>query len=309
MQIRAFRLLVSLLCIASFASCNPEIVKAANEEDFAKVEALLEAGGDPNEANKYGWTALMFASYRGSEKIVNILLGAGADPNLVSEKIVGNTMAPVYPTTALKESLREGHVNIARILIAKGAEIDNETYAITGGTGDIELLKLMIAKGIDPIKADQEEPALLYAVNNGRVDTVIWLLENGTDPDVCKGNPLMAAVWSGNLEIAKILLDKGADPNGPVPGQSSYLHAIYRHTVNPDADPEFKLLKLLLKYGANPNSTEDDYPMYGRTPIDYLKTKRDEASARLRDPIAAAKDHDRKVIQHLDKLIPFLEKL
>ncbi|PZA06017.1 MULTISPECIES: ankyrin repeat domain-containing protein [unclassified Meiothermus] len=53
---------------------------AAKKGSLKAVHALLEAGGDPNRANRWGDTLLHEAAQRGKAEAVRILLEAGADP-------------------------------------------------------------------------------------------------------------------------------------------------------------------------------------------------------------------------------------
>jgi len=42
---------------------DKELLNACWNGDLEKVKQLLEEGADVNAKDKYGWTALMFASY------------------------------------------------------------------------------------------------------------------------------------------------------------------------------------------------------------------------------------------------------
>jgi len=55
-----------------------ELHYAANEGDFAKVEALIAAGGSVTLADDNGWTPLHFAAQANSLPIAKVLLAAGA---------------------------------------------------------------------------------------------------------------------------------------------------------------------------------------------------------------------------------------
>jgi len=57
------------------------LMEAAGRSDQI-VELLLAAGADPNVRGREGWTALAFAAYRRSVTAVELLLSAGADVQL-----------------------------------------------------------------------------------------------------------------------------------------------------------------------------------------------------------------------------------
>ena len=70
---------------------------AAESDDVEAIDALIEAGADPNGKNDAGNTALHAAAYRGSVGAIWALLAAGADRNARN----------VYAATALDIAMRE----------------------------------------------------------------------------------------------------------------------------------------------------------------------------------------------------------
>jgi ankyrin repeat protein len=54
------------------------LLNACKDGNLEKVKQLLEKGADVNAKNKYGGTALMYASYQGHEEIVKLLKSYGA---------------------------------------------------------------------------------------------------------------------------------------------------------------------------------------------------------------------------------------
>ena len=84
------------------------------EDDDRGVLEGIEAGAPLNQVNTDGETPLLVAAKRGYERIVRILLDAGA--NLDTRK------APLF-ATALYWAVARGHTDIALLLIERGANV------------------------------------------------------------------------------------------------------------------------------------------------------------------------------------------
>lgn len=63
------------------------------------------------------------------------------------------------------------------------------------------------------------------------------------------GTPLVHAAGRGHLEIVRLLLERGADPNSPEEGNAPHGRALYSAVYF----GHFEVAKLLLEHGANPN--------------------------------------------------------
>jgi ankyrin repeat protein len=63
------------------------------------------------------------------------------------------------------------------------------------------------------------------------------------------GTPLVLAAGRGNLEVVRLLLDRGADPNFIEEGNAPHGRALYSAVYG----RHFDVAKLLLEHGANPN--------------------------------------------------------
>ena len=88
---------------------------AVARNDLIAAERLLKQGWDANRRDAVGFTPLMVAAGLGYVQMCERLLTAGADPTMVDR-----TMG----ATALHKAAQSGVVDIARLLVSRGAFID-----------------------------------------------------------------------------------------------------------------------------------------------------------------------------------------
>jgi len=130
-------------------------------------------------------------------------------------------------TPPLFDACRHGLLNLSRLLIERGVDIDEkERFGATALLGAIDSQ---------------------YSGERGFVSIVKLLLENGANPNIAgyfeKNTPLISASQFGMIEIVKLLLEYGVDPNiSNKNGFTPLLMAILRK--------DKKMIKLLKKYGA-----------------------------------------------------------
>ncbi|KAF4884398.1 putative ankyrin repeat protein [Colletotrichum fructicola] len=119
-----------------------------NNGHEAVARLLIEKGADINTTDKYGWTALMWASQNGREAVARLLIEKGADI----------TTTDKYGWTALMWASQNGREAVARLLIEKGADITTtDKYGWT---------------------------ALMWASQNGREAVARLLIEKGADINI-----------------------------------------------------------------------------------------------------------------------------
>ncbi|TWU46438.1 ankyrin repeat domain-containing protein [Rubripirellula reticaptiva] len=119
-------------------------------------------------------------------------------------------------------------------------------------------IKGRLKAGVDPNSRNgdaAEDSLLTYAVRNNAVPTVDVLLKGGADPNIrsvaLKKTPLFQAAYDGRFEIAWLLIDAGADANATDDvGNNALREAILGENS--------RLVRLLLKSGADPNHRNDE---------------------------------------------------
>jgi ankyrin repeat protein len=115
----------------------------------------------------------------------------------------------------------------------------------------------LIQISLDDYKYDYYEPLLEKAVKIGNLEIVRLLLEKGRDLPywwMCLGVSLEMAASLNNLELLQILLDGGADPKKSVK-EPAIMHAT--------AIGNIKMVQLLISAGACVNSVGEE----GDTPL------------------------------------------
>ncbi|HEX2463260.1 MAG TPA: ankyrin repeat domain-containing protein [Thermoanaerobaculia bacterium] len=90
---------------------------------------------------------------------------------------------------------------------------------------EAEARTFLAARGFEPTTAD-----LARAVDEDALDVVAALLALGLDPDAFEGRALASAARAGRLEMMRLLLDAGADPNlGGADHQGALAVAVIHH--------------------------------------------------------------------------------
>jgi uncharacterized protein len=219
------------------------------------VKLLLEADSDPNAADNYEkQTALMRAAEEGHADVVNALLAVGADPNtkahvspLIERKHADHATGGF---TALMFAVRNGHENAVRALAKGGADMKaTNGDGVTATSIAIVNDRFDLARTLLDLGADPNDGALFFAVDM-RDATSDMRARDGSRLRADHHNQLTA------LDLVKLLLERGADPNKPFVGQihNVSLCCSEEHNSSPffraaiAADVE--VLRLMIKHGA-----------------------------------------------------------
>lgn len=248
---------------SSDAAGHTPLHRAALRGDAAAVEALLATGADPNALNQYGATPLHYGV--GSERIVATLLAHGANPNIASQ--AGNTplcsaVAQMNSFAVVQRLLAAGaELNVQRVEIA---ERNSTLLADAVGGGDRRTIALLLdpKNKIDP---KQLGTGLIAAAQVGDLETARVLIERGVDINFLTGttgSPLNTALRSGRNDVAKLLIERGADlkvKSNRGYGTSAIVFSAYTDACDP------AMTKLLLDRGVDIDTAND----IGDTALSY----------------------------------------
>jgi ankyrin repeat protein len=225
-------LLVILSSVVATAQAIPpdtksdELSAAARRGDAAAVKKLLDEGVDPNTRYRYNVTALTYASDHGHLEVVKVLLDHGADVN-VKDTFYGST--PLMLAISPAQKKRPEHTEIAKLLIAKGAEGTNEALSRAASDGDRAIVTAVLDSGSSPPAVVSD--ALESARAKNKTDIIALLEKAGAKPyDDFKIEPAQLASYAGTYRNANgatfVFTVEGARLTGGPPGRKFVLSAI-----------------------------------------------------------------------------------
>jgi uncharacterized protein len=210
---------------------NHPIHDAAARGDVDSVRGLLDEDiGLIDVADRLGGTPLHRAVLGGNSDVVNLLLDRGANIHAAHG-------SAAWPAGADKDrhaidlaiwggrGRHNHHLDIARLLVSRGATYD---LTVAAALGDLDRVRRILDD--DPSRIREARPCgrrpLSTAVEFRHDDIARLLLERGADPrwdepDAPRGTSLHSASAQGNFAMVKLLLDHGADPNEGIDSTSS----------------------------------------------------------------------------------------
>ena len=267
---------------------------AVSEGHADAARLLIGAGADVNARSNY----VAAANGRGFEGRTPV--ASRTDPK--AEEFASGWLTP------LTLAAREGDVEMARVLVSANADInaaagDGKTaLAVAIFNGNYDVASFLVDNKADVNKADaQRFTPLFWSVDRRNMETAPnfpWMvtadpmplirkmLDAGANPNAVvnntprarmrEGSPrivfataLMRAAFAGDLDLVKLLLERGADPKIISKDSETMLSAAaglaFIHGYHRGKSPEERLqvVKLFVQLGNDVNWADD----YGITPL------------------------------------------
>ncbi|OEJ13998.1 hypothetical protein BFL38_04480 [Brachyspira hampsonii] len=237
------------------------LIMAVKYGDKKMVTQLLSYGVNVDQTYVDNDSPLKIASAKGDLELVKEFIKRGANVNFRGEGNIDALHSAVMSTN-------ENSLKIMKELLDAGAEVDVEygweepfpilleTIGVDESKCDLEKFKMLAEYGADINYDSYGYPLIRYAVNAGRLDIVKYLVSKGIDPamkyELKEYYPnvnislLASTLYNSDTEMAKYLIEQGADVNTPTPSEDGYpllLQAI--------DNGKTELVKLLIENGAD----------------------------------------------------------
>jgi ankyrin repeat protein len=211
-----------LVCVLLVSASIPlagdtGLFEAVRANDERAVASLVGNAVDANARNQQGATALMQAALHASPSVMKLLLDRGADPNARN------------PLGATALMWAAGNPAKVKLLIDHQADVtlkanSGRTALIVASAypGNLESIRLLLAKGADPKAVDEAgDGPLVSAAGAADVEMLKELVTAGASVkersnrggSIRGETPLIKAADANCLECVRLLLAHGADVN------------------------------------------------------------------------------------------------
>jgi ankyrin repeat protein len=242
------RLLSGESSINALDSFNANALHYAVEvKQDAIAGMLIRSGIDVNAADRDGTTPLMLAIKNGSTEMVADLLQASANVNVLDR----------YQYSPFLMAVRYGYTDIVTALLKAGAQETlnkalHETFASPASKNELVKIQGLILDAGFKLERDEKdlELLLLKAVQESHAPVAQFLLQHDVNVDAdVEGVPLHVAAQNGDLQMAQLLVEQGANINAVTEqGKTALMFAVESGNI--------RLVKHLLDSGAKVETTD-----------------------------------------------------
>lgn len=226
------------------------MLSAGPSKNLIVPKFLLEKGVDINAKDKSGNTALMYAANADNPLMCEFLLANGAE--LEAKNLAGDT--------ALTACAKSDCPEAARVLLDAGASM-GELLHVAAHEGCPEACRVFLERGVDANQTEtasgKNVTALMLAALNGNIEVARALIEKGANidaQDTTGKTALMIAAFSDEDTISRLLIEQTSNIDAvDEEGRSALFFAIQSPWI----------VKMLLAYGASVNIQDSS----GDTPL------------------------------------------
>lgn len=242
---------------------NDTLLEIAKDRGYTEIQQLLEDAITGQQGPPQGSSIAEAIRNKDIKKVKQLL---DTNPELIHARDE-NSNQPIHWAVMTRQPgmidellSRGADINAQRVDGARPLQLTNGDYGYRGWR---DVPKDTSATPNDIFKQLIDRGAYLdihMAALKGNLSRVRELLDK--DPSLidriaeCRtgyggsGSPLNNAAMAGNIDIVRLLLERGADPNLPDEKVAPRGHALYSAVAN----GHFEMVKLLLENGAYPNA-------------------------------------------------------
>jgi uncharacterized protein len=259
---------------------DPKVIalcRAIEADDLHEIQRIIQSGADVNLRGKGNMTPLMWAYPDNKFERFKIMLDHGADPNV---KITTNLGVP------------------------SGFKVGDSVVTCSAASRFSGHFQAMMNAGGDPNIRDGLGATVLHVIIDGaatdKIERCKLAIEAGADLNALfmGGTPAISAVSNYRYDVAKYLLEQGADANAYMSNElQKLIHVmILREKDLEDLTPEHaveyrKLLDWLVAHGQDPEKARQDverWKKFPRDPKKYAAMRNAEREARKKKEAAEA---------------------
>jgi ankyrin repeat protein len=228
-------------------------------------------------------TPLILAAQSGHLRMVQVLLAHGADVNAMYGR----------NQTAISDALGYGHVDVAHLLIDRGAKLTARGLNDAAMQGHADSVRLMLTLPIDAAAANE---AILYATLRGPEtgsepkDIIEQLSAHGADIDYrVREHDAIPVMFATTPDMIDFLLSHGANGEAKLPGAQ----LAQAYVCNAKVKEPLSVLKVLVAHGvdiggepSSPAVSAMNCALRSRNAevVQYLKNHEDNRDSTMRIP-------------------------